>query len=816
MSGVSRSRIERYGIAVLCVATATAVRVLGWSSFDHEAPFLVFIAAQVVASWFGGLGPGIVACLLSTLAADYWLLPPYGQLAIPEGAYKIHLALFIAICILITWLVETLHVARERSVAAEKRSRQQAAEAEEGRRILETMMESLPIGVIIVDASDGKVRGISRSSGELTGRSRKALEGKPLGPELADWHQIYHEDGVTPASPEEIPLFRALRQGEVISGEEWVVKRPDGVMVPLLCDAVPIRDESGNIVQGLSTFYDITERKHSEQVLRQAHADMEARVRERTAELAIAVGRLEEEGRMLQLEKSKLLSILGAMPEAVYIVNQQYEIEYVNAAMVREFGPQTESKCFRYIHGEDSRCSWCRNEEVFAGQSVSSLLESPKNGKVYDVFDAPLVNYDGSLSKLKIMHDITGLKRAEEERARKQAQLESLWMLGGKIDASLEELYDSILSELLSMTQSRYAFFGFMNHDETVLSVHSWSEDAKRDCRIQGQAMEFSVAGGGLWAEAVRRREAMIVNEGLSNQPGSNGVPDGHVPLERLLVVPSVIRGRTVMLAALANKQEEYTGNDANQVGAFLTGVLAIIEKAKAEDALRKSREQLQRLSSQLLTVQEDERMRIAKELHDELGQALTLVKLSIGMVETKLHQDQSQIREHCEVASSAIAQMFETIRRISRDLSPPAIESLGITAALRRLVADAQKASRLSVSLALDDIDSLFSLRFRILLYRVFQESLTNIMRHSGASEVTISAHLQDGRVFFEVRDNGKGMDLQKLAERERAGESGMGLTTMRERVRTLGSTLEVWSQAGRGTRLGFSVPVEEEGGVK
>ena len=816
MSGVLHSRIERYGVAVLCVATATAVRVLGWSTLDHEAPFLVFIAAQVVAAWFGGLGPGLVAGLLSALAVDYYLLPPYRQLAIPEGAYKLHLALFIVICILISWLMETLHVARERSVAAERESKRRAAEAEEGKRIFETMMESLPLGVVIVDAADGKVRGISRSTCEMTGRAREAVEGKLLEPELIEWGQIYLADGITAVTPEDLPFFRALRQGKVITGEELVVKRPDGTTIPLLCDAVPVRDETGKIVQGLSTWYNITERKCSEQALRQAHADLEIRVQERTADLARAIEQLEAEGQKLELEKNKLLSILGTMPEAVYIVNQQYEFEYMNAAMVKAFGPLTENKCFRYVHGQNNRCPWCKNEEVFIGKSISSLFVSSKNGRVYDVFDAPLMNYDGSLSKLKIMHDITEHKRAEEESARKQNQLESLWKLSGKIDAGLEELYDSILSELMSMTQSRYAFFGFMDPDETVLTIHSWSEDAKKDCRIQSQSIEFLVADGGIWAEAVRRREVVIVNEGLSNQPGSKGVPEGHVALERLLVVPLVIRGRTVMVAAVANKQEEYTREDANQVGAFLTGVLAIIEKAKAEDALKKSSEQLQRLSSQLLTAQEDERMRISRELHDELGQALTLIKLRIGMVETNLHPDQFQIREHCENASSSIDQMIETIRRISRDLSPPAIESLGITAALRRLVADTQKASGMNVSLVLEDIDCLFSLRSRILLYRIFQESLTNIMRHSDATEVTISAQRQDGRVFFEVRDNGKGMDLQKVAERESAGESGLGLATLRERVRTLGSSLEIWSQSGRGTRLGFSVPVEEEGGME
>jgi two-component system sensor histidine kinase UhpB len=149
--------------------------------------------------------------------------------------------------------------------------------------------------------------------------------------------------------------------------------------------------------------------------------------------------------------------------------------------------------------------------------------------------------------------------------------------------------------------------------------------------------------------------------------------------------------------------------------------------------------------------------------------------------------------------------------RQLARHLRPAAIEDLGMTMAVRQLAADTTEASNIRVLMEFDEIDYLLSPQSHIMLYRVFQESLTNIMRHSGATEATLSARQEDGRILIEVRDNGQGMDLEKVESAREAGLGGLGLTTMTERVRTLGGSLEIWSQEGMGTRLSFSVPATE-----
>lgn len=142
--------------------------------------------------------------------------------------------------------------------AAERR----AAEAEEGRRILNALMEHIPEGITLADA-DGRVRMISRYGQALTGRSLAELTEKPIGQHADRW-QLYEPDGVTPASPDRLPLVRALRAGEAVLEEELVLRRPDGRDVPLLCSAAPIRDAQGRVTAGIVAWRDIAERKRAE------------------------------------------------------------------------------------------------------------------------------------------------------------------------------------------------------------------------------------------------------------------------------------------------------------------------------------------------------------------------------------------------------------------------------------------------------------------------------------------------------------------------------------------------------------------------
>jgi signal transduction histidine kinase len=233
-----------------------------------------------------------------------------------------------------------------------------------------------------------------------------------------------------------------------------------------------------------------------------------------------------------------------------------------------------------------------------------------------------------------------------------------------------------------------------------------------------------------------------------------------------------------------------------------------ISERKRTEKALRESEKQLRHLSAQLLTTQETERRRISRELHDELMQSLAALKLRLSFIKGQMKEDQVSAMQECKSLSHHVDGMIENVRRLSRDLSPLLLEDLGLSAALQWLINNLAKNYSIKTSIEIPPIDHLFSPQSQIMIYRIFQEALTNIGKHAQASNLIVSIQCQNGSATFILEDDGKGFDLNEVGSKS-SGERGLGMMTMNERVRLLGGALDIRSQEGKGTRLNFTIPI-------
>ncbi len=236
-------------------------------------------------------------------------------------------------------------------------------------------------------------------------------------------------------------------------------------------------------------------------------------------------------------------------------------------------------------------------------------------------------------------------------------------------------------------------------------------------------------------------------------------------------------------------------------------------ERKCAEEALRESEEQLRYLSSKLLTAQETERRRISRELHDELGGSLAALKLRSNFIKKNLQKDQTDLTEECESNEKYIDQIIENVHRLSRDLSPPVLEDLGLSTALRWLIDHFVKHYDIKVRFDNIDVDHQFSREAEIMIFRIFQEAFTNIGKHAQAKNVSVSIKKDVDRLSFLLEDDGKGFDPNK-AHMGEATERGMGLATMRERARLLGGSFDLQSQEGKGTLIMISGPIKTKDG--
>ena len=194
------------------------------------------------------------------------------------------------------------------------------------------------------------------------------------------------------------------------------------------------------------------------------------------------------------------------------------------------------------------------------------------------------------------IQDITERKRVEEERARLRRRLEALWEMARLVDADYSTLCNHVLAEIVALTQSGYGFYGFLDEDESVMTVYSWSGEAMEECQIRDKPIEYSIVEAGLWGDAVRHRRTLIINDYQADHPSKKGLPDGHVSLSRILAVPIFSHGRIVALAAVANRATEYTEEDAEQINAFVTSAQAILDRRQAEDALKEAEQRYREL----------------------------------------------------------------------------------------------------------------------------------------------------------------------------------------------------------------------------
>ncbi|MFL6565336.1 MAG: PAS domain-containing sensor histidine kinase [Burkholderiales bacterium] len=307
------------------------------------------------------------------------------------------------------------------------------------------------------------------------------------------------------------------------------------------------------------------------------------------------------------------------------------------------------------------------------------------------------------------------------------------------------------------------------------------------------------------------RREEMI-GTGLDRLiPGRfRGAHRGHIDeFGRTGVTSRRMGDVTTLWAQRPGTQEEFpieaSISQALEDGrrSFTVILRDISVRKQAEDALLASQRELRELSARVLEAREDEKARIARELHDELGQLLTALKMDLSWLRERVHDGDTAPK--LEEMGRLLDQTVSSTRRISADLRPMMLDDLGLADAASWLVDDFGKrygiASRIEIN-ADGGLEHL-SKNVSTTIYRAIQESLTNIARHSGARSAWVLIEAQDGSLAVEVEDDGRGMAPGDLAK---AGS--LGLKGMRERIAYIGGSFEVARAPRGGTRLRIRVP--------
>lgn len=227
-----------------------------------------------------------------------------------------------------------------------------------------------------------------------------------------------------------------------------------------------------------------------------------------------------------------------------------------------------------------------------------------------------------------------------------------------------------------------------------------------------------------------------------------------------------------------------------------------VTERTRVEDALRTSREELRRLSAQFNQMQEEERRRIAREVHDELGQRLTALRLEVGLLRTA----GNELEPRLAGMLSLIDETIDTVRRVATALRPAVLDDFGFRAAIENELAMLRKRTDIETTFSFKPEDYRLEANRATALFRIVQEVLTNVARHARATRVDVRFDAHNGWIYLDIRDNGRGITQEEIAH-----SRSLGLVGVRERAYAFGGDALITGEAGQGTHVAIRLPEED-----
>lgn len=236
-----------------------------------------------------------------------------------------------------------------------------------------------------------------------------------------------------------------------------------------------------------------------------------------------------------------------------------------------------------------------------------------------------------------------------------------------------------------------------------------------------------------------------------------------------------------------------------------------IADRVRAEEQSRASLDLLRALAARLQNAREEERTSIAREIHDELGQACTAIKMDLALIGHKATKRQTRLRAKVDSAIQLVDGMIVTLRRIASDLRPRTLDDLGLTAALEWQAQEFERRTRIRCRVALPREPPVLDAERSTAIFRIFQESLTNVARHAHATRVEARLEREASHLIFQVRDNGRGFDPEEAKARK-----SLGLVGMQERALLLNGELKVEGVPGTGTTMTLRIPLPPSAGPR
>jgi signal transduction histidine kinase len=401
---------------------------------------------------------------------------------------------------------------------------------------------------------------------------------------------------------------------------------------------------------------------------------------------------------------------------------------------------------------------------------------------------------------------LEALQRSESDLRRRNAELVALQTISRTV--SRADTAERVLGEVLDDVVE---VFGVEIGLISVLDPHTRERAISASRGLQASSapvlMRRHIAEGTPTRQLLGAREPLVIGD-LAQAPNLSRSFREAVANERLVTyvgAPVKSHGRVLAVLELGSRVARLIHPEELRLLELVSGQIATaLENAQLVERLLEREGKLQQLSLRILRAQEDERKRIARDLHDETAQSLTTLKLMIEMIKQSLPPDREDLTQRVTEAAAAVGRMLQDIRRLIADLRPRMLDDFGLVPTLHWLVQEFSQRYGIRVELHEGQSQGRLPREVETLFYRAVQEALTNVVKHARAREVRVSFERTEERVLVTVQDDGVGFSPRA------SRRSGLGLLGIRERLSAFGGSLWISSRRGRGTTLTLSVPLK------
>ena len=616
--------------------------------------------------------------------------------------------------------------------------------------------------------------------------------------------EVFRSDG-SPRPINEAPPLRALR-GESVIEQEEIVKLPKSEQLRYrLVTSSPVRDSKGNVIGCVSIVHDITEKKQTE----------------------------------LRLEREMAFfdHLIEAAPEGIAITDKTGIILKSNAEFSRIFDYSQEEALGRQIDDliappeHELEARYLTASLIHGGTVSLESQRRKKDGSQLDVWviGAPIIVSGREEAVFAIYRDISEKKKNERALEKETARLKSLVSILQHQSGSLQEFLNYALEQAIRLTESKIGYIYHYDEEKQHFTLNTWSRDVMPACTVIDQVKEYDLRDTGFWGEVVRQRKPIINNDFAAPNPYKKGTPEGHVPLSKFMSIPVFSDGKIVGVVGLANKNDAYTETDILQASILMEAVWKVVDRIKAEDALKKLNDELEKRVSQRTAVLESANKELGSFSYSVSHDLKAPLRAIEGFTEIFLNEYGSSVPpeglrllERVKKNALHMNDLIESLLGLSKitqwnmdirmlDLSALAFE-------IRDEMSPAWGSREIRF-----DIEPEMKTRgdarlLRIILQNLIGNAVKFTSRNKEARINIGSALNSEGQIEYFVRDNGVGFDMkyadklfvafQRLHSDKDFPGSGIGLANVARAVRRHGGTIRAESEPDRGAVFYFTIP--------